>query len=549
MLRYASLLGFGMLVLGCARGDGAPGVDDPGEPTAGACTPGQRSCQDGHATYCRPDGTLDQYDCDASQNLLCEPSGCTGECAHETLGASYMGCDYFPTVTTNPVWSGFDFAVSVANTKDVAATVRVTRGDQTIEERTVQPNAVEVIKLPWVQELKGSDFNPFGAMVDHSGPTRLVAGGAYRLKSDLPVTVYQYNSLEYSLPTQGNGCPPATDGSGGCYSYSNDTSLLLPVNALGRAYTAMSWFSMPADDKIDAAGFIAVTATADDTEVKLAGLGQFAPGDGIDAAGKGTVKLGAGDVLQIMAAPGVQPPAPLGSALKFGPDISGTQVFASKPVSVISGNRCGFVPSPGTGYCDHLEEAMFPTATLGRDYVVTAPLGPDNQAWLYVLRIAATEGPTVIHFDPPVTSDTMIEPGAPPLQIEGLSRDVHLTADYAVIVAQMLQGSTTQPAIKGKAPNEGDPSESLAVPTEQFRNAMIFSTSTTYDKNFANIIAPAGTSVTLDGKCWLVRTGRRSVQGAFRSRERRWPRRTRTASLRTRRSGWWCMAMGNTRAT
>ena len=36
---------------------------------------------------------------------------------------SYIGCDYWPTVTTNPVWSIFDFTVVVANTQSVAATV------------------------------------------------------------------------------------------------------------------------------------------------------------------------------------------------------------------------------------------------------------------------------------------------------------------------------------------------------------------------------------------------------------------------------------------
>src|SRR5689334_9411171 len=47
-------------------------------------------------------------------------------CADATAQKSYVGCDYWPTVTANPVWNEFDFAVVIANTGSMNASVTVT---------------------------------------------------------------------------------------------------------------------------------------------------------------------------------------------------------------------------------------------------------------------------------------------------------------------------------------------------------------------------------------------------------------------------------------
>ena len=61
----------------------------------------------------------------------------------------------------------------------------------------------EAVTLPWVTELS-----------EGVGPSALVVAGAYRLRSDQPVTVYQYNPFAATV--------------------SNDASLLIPVNAWGK---------------------------------------------------------------------------------------------------------------------------------------------------------------------------------------------------------------------------------------------------------------------------------------------------------------------------
>ena len=183
-MRRASALAAAFLAASCGGGSssssdganasGAGGGDDSGvDGVAGftvaeggtgcagdacVCTPGTASCANGKATACRQDGSgIIDFDCDPVQGMTCDPDGCKGQCSPGELFASYIGCDYFPTVTLNPVWSGFDFAVAVGNTTMQAANVTVTRGATSVDSRMVAAGSLEVFKLPWVPELKGGD--------------------------------------------------------------------------------------------------------------------------------------------------------------------------------------------------------------------------------------------------------------------------------------------------------------------------------------------------------------------------------------------------------
>ena len=119
---------------------------------------------------------------------------------------SYIGCDYWPTVTLNPVYVGFDFAVAVANPQKTTVNVTVSGGAlQQPVTAMVAPGQVGTIKLPWVAALKGPQFDN-NTVVGKVGPSRIVAGGAYHLTTDLPVSVYQFNALEYEIDA-GVGCP------------------------------------------------------------------------------------------------------------------------------------------------------------------------------------------------------------------------------------------------------------------------------------------------------------------------------------------------------
>jgi hypothetical protein len=199
------------------------------------------------------------------------------------------------------------------------------------------------------------------------------------------------------------------------------------------------------------------------------------------------VTLGAGDVLSVLARHD--------QASGYGADLSGTRIHASHPVQVIAGHSCANIPTATTGYCDHLEEAIFPDETLGKDYLVSYPSAEVGDS-PHEIRISAPFPGTHVHFDPTsVAPDAVLDPTSPPLTITNVATDVNIHADQPIVVAQYMPGSTSLPHPVGS----GDPSLSLAIPTAQFRTNYVFIASHTYYANFVNVIAPTGAVVTLDG--------------------------------------------------
>src|SRR5262249_53106098 len=139
------------------------------------------------------------------------------------------------------------------------------------------PNALEKLYLPWLPELKGPDSDHCGLAQPVTVSARVAAGG-YRLTSTRPVTVYQFSALEY---TEGGG-PPGKDWSScpgneiceiygvpiGCFSFSNDASLLLPKAALTGNYRITGY---PGQQFLDTGTgpTFAVTGVEDGTHVSL----------------------------------------------------------------------------------------------------------------------------------------------------------------------------------------------------------------------------------------------------------------------------------------
>ncbi len=426
------------------------------------CIPGSAKCAVHKSIVCNNDGTTTtETFCDPLQGMACSPDTgtCTGACTKENLGQSYYGCDYYPVSTANIVSKSFDFAVAVANTTAQAANMTVTRGATTVTPATVPANSVKIVTLPWVNELAGV-----------TAQTLLVADGAYRLRTDRPVTVYQYNPLQYAKPSAGS-------------SYTNDASLLLPVNAWGTSYRVIArntwtYFGSPY------AGLYAVVASQDNTKVTVtpSATGGFVyAGGGIAANGTGTVTLNEGDVIQVLSS---------GSTAS---DVTGTLISADKPVELIGGHVCTFVPH-NVSYCDHLEESIPPIDTLATDYLVTAPFITANVVKVRMVRIVATKDTTNLVYDPP-------QPGAPTslalagnyVEVALTSADFSIKADKPVLVAEYMTG-------QDQGGGQGDPAMAIAVPTAQFRTSYLIHAPTNYSTNFVNIVAPTAASVTLDGQ-------------------------------------------------
>lgn len=281
---------------------------------------------------------------------------------------SYVGCEYWPTITPNIVHVVFDFAVVVANTGDQEAEVTLTGPGSIDRKVTVAAGSLETIYLPWVDALK---------VDDSLGLSTFARGGAYHLVSSRPVIVYQFNPLEFKAEGGPSGkdwstCenPPLATANG-CFSYSNDASLLLPVTAMTGTYRVVAMSGM-----YTTGSYFVITGTADNTRVSVKlGPKSDATGSEPDGSNYGEVPGGAagqtfslsldrGDVTVVRT--------------KGGYDPSGTLISADEPIQVISGSACSNVPRSVLA-CDHLEESMAPAETLGQHYVVARPLGGRHQ--------------------------------------------------------------------------------------------------------------------------------------------------------------------------
>ncbi len=444
-------------------------------PTLGCvvCVPNSATCSGDVAHACNQDGTgYTDETCDAALGETCDPTagGCTGPCAERTLGQSYIGCEYYPTVTGNVVGDDFSFAVAISNTSSTVATVTIDGGALTAGMTVmVQPNQVLVQKLPWQHALKMCNEADTPETVGCNGPAMaepgIVAKGAYHLRSDNPITLYQFNALEYVI----NGSQD---------SFSNDASLLLPTNVWRNSYYAAT---MPAIASASYPGLVAITATQASTMVTINSRAATGAGTGIGALAAGTpqtVMLNAGDVLELSS---------------DGGDFTGSKIDASAPVQVITGHFCTTIPST-VGACDHLEESMFGIDTLGTTYIVNAPaVASIPNGKVEYVRIVATQPGTTLTYDPPQTgAATTIANAGDFVEIANNSASFKVVANNKVLVAQFMEGQDA-------GGDQGDPSISLAVPVEQFRTSYAFHAPTTYSSNYVDVTAPTGATIMLDG--------------------------------------------------
>ncbi len=414
-------------------------------------------------------------------------------CAEAAMYKTYLGCDFYPTVTANPAWSIFDFAAVVANAGTTAATVTVTKGGSPVGSPiTIQPNQLGTVYLPWIPALKGADQDCEGGVQPFT-PTVSVPNGAYHLVSTVPVTVYQFNALEYA-PAGGppgkdwSTCPANQCGIIPCFSYTNDASLLLPSTALTDNYRVLGY---PGWSLANMPPTLTITGTQDTTKVTvtLSPTGSIAGGGGIPSGSPGqavTFSINEGQVVELVGA-------------SASADFSGSLVQTDKPVQVITGLPCTDIPD-GAQACDHIEQSVFPAETLGKHYIVARPTGPNGTAVGAVMILYGNKNGTHL------TYPSGAVPGAPATLNAGqvanlgvVNSDFEVSGDNEFGVAIFQQGgSVVDPNAPSQMQN-GDPAQSLEAAVEQYRTKYVFLAPTDYPKSFADIVVPPGAMLTLDG--------------------------------------------------
>lgn len=435
-----------------------------------ACIPGSGSCNGSVATRCLPDGSGTVVEtCDSLMGLTCQAGVCTGACAN--IGQSYIGCDYYAVTMLNHLLNQgvFFFSVSISNTSQQTAIVTIT-GPGTNLTYNIAQGAIKEVTLPWVKPLACGVGPCNGGWWQPTPPTTTRANAsAYRIRSTAPITVYQFNARDYQI--------------GGNYSYTNDASLLLPVNAMTGSYyvaTAPSFYQWP--------GLIAIVATQANTQVTLKPSVNIVAGGGMAANG-GTITMNQGDVLQVTN--------PVPGGVSYGTDMTGSVVTATAPVEVFGGHACIYIP-PSYGYCDHIEEVMFPLETLRNDYVVVPP-NNTNGTPKHFVRIVGTVANTALTYQPAVG-------GAPATLNAGqvglfeTTQAFRVTALSNNVAAPILVGTYMEGETRFTTSNTaGDPAMSAAVATPQYRKQYAFTAPPNYMQNWVTVTALTNTAVTIDG--------------------------------------------------
>ncbi|MBX7195850.1 MAG: IgGFc-binding protein [Sandaracinaceae bacterium] len=519
------------------------------------CRPDTVDCFMGQPARCNAEGTawepLDE--CDTAGGEICREGRCVNLCAAAEADSSYVGCEFFAVDLDNAaIGAGRDassqqYAVVVSNPGFVPSDVTVevdtaVAGEATaphiLQTVTVPPGDLEILRLPrrevdgasslatcsttddeacapnescWcrggVRPGGGADdcrcrTSPMGTGLN-DGTHSALTSNAYRITSTAPVVAYQFNPLD------------------NVGVFSNDASLLLPTSAIGRTYTVVGWPQTIADstDPVedfdpsshdeDLRAFLAIVGTAEGTHVHLTlgaqvrrvmgygtGPTEYAPGDTLD------VVLGEFDVLNL-------------ETQGFNADFTGTLVEADERVSVFSGSEASDAPRfsdlANRRCCaDHLEEQLFPDATLGRHFFigrgaprssalnrafVTADSVGDFNEPEYARVVATAAGLTVVLTSLPPPNDYFELQQHESLILEA-DQDMEITTDQPVAVLQVI-ASQEAVGIPNAYPG-GDPAIIAVPPVEQYRPDYVFLTPQYYAFDFVTIVAPYTAEILLD---------------------------------------------------
>jgi hypothetical protein len=332
--------------------------------------------------------------------------------------------------------------------------------------------------------------------------------------------------------------------------YSNDASLLLPTNVLGKRYMVMSWPTLPGVNDAGqalASNFAVVGAEPTPTKVKVHVTARTLAGTGLPAIQAGS------DYETTLEQFGV---LNLEASEYFG-DLTGSTVEAEGRVAVFAGHVCAMAPlsrcksgkcsydptvtcfvdgdCPMIMACDHMEEQIQPLSAWSDRYVV-AKLWPRGNA-PDVVRVLAAEGDT--HVTVTGASVTVPTLGAGKFHEFEIKDHVEVSADKPILVGQFMEGqdapgsahngcydmlgspceSTSPgacecyddtgwplgtscvddtPCSPGDA-NIGDPSFIVGVPTQQYRTDYVFLVPIKYKSNYVGITAAPGSQVVIDG--------------------------------------------------
>ncbi len=471
------------------------------------CTPYTPECT-GKQTYhvCNPDGQAwgDAVDC--KTGAQCFGGKCLSLCETNLKISSNVGCEYWSVDLDNypdpfsgsgglnPEMISHSVVVSNPGILDASLTFTVNvicadgtpcnpsglcSGGKACETPASKPYDLMIadatVKAGLTKEFKMPVMNA-------SGTSKLPKG--IHLKSDQPIIAWQFNPF--------NAMNAA----------SNDGSLLLPQNVLGKKYypvsrpsgTAMMG-SLPAQS-----GYVTIVAawpgTTTVTVTPSCNISPTKAGSAsVPTMPKGAptqIQLQQYDVLNLQAAAAV---------IAFPPvtnDLTGTFIDSDKPISVFGGHQedvegiTGATTSDNSCCAEHIEEQFMPLEQWGMavNCVKTKPRGNDPDKWI----IIAGDYGVVLTTNPPISGLNGVTLAKPGDHVEvQTSQSFNLTATGKIQATQIIVSQQVTTAFVG------DPSMQIVPSPKHYRTDYGILTALGYTDNYATVVRPAGLQITLDG--------------------------------------------------
>ena len=461
---------------------------------------------------------------------FCQAGECIFYCDIAANEHSYQGCEYFTAfLDTRTMRSDPVFAIVIANTNlEKVATISVTISsngtteddagkcvycDDKISDTTcmlrtsakdlfVQPGKIGIIQLPHERMLRstGKSWN------------------SYHVKSNLPVTVYQFSPIDNSDNNPFNANGKSVDYSpieilNNGKSFSNDASLLIPATSVYSNYMAVTYLSV-LGSKADMTNepwpsYITVIGVSEnELELVITPEADIVAGGSVPAVTNGSDYEFSLKKYQVYNF----------ETDENNKDLTGSRIRCKNPLEkcgpfiVFSGNASTVIPND-KGYADHLEQQLFPIETWGKDYfLIKSSVKKDESDYA---RIIASEDNTTITYSP--QSPTALAPytsAAPATKLNAgewtefyFKDSYHIKSDKPVMIAHFLTGADmiSSECYNGtteyhQANCPGDPALTLIPSSEQFRKDYIFLTPGSYKSNYATVVLKNGTKAVLNEK-------------------------------------------------
>ncbi len=481
------------------------------------CTPYSPECT-GKQNYhvCNPDGQAwgDAVDC--KTGAQCFGGKCLSLCETNLKISSNVGCEYWSVdldnypdpfsltggatpemiphsiVVSNPgiIDASLTFTVDVTCAdgtpcnpaglcpgKKACETPATKPYDLMIADATVKAGQTKEFKMP---------------VMNASGTSKLPKG--IHLKSDQPIIAWQFN------PFNAEGAA------------SNDGSLLLPQNVLGKKYYPVSRPSgismmggLPAQS-----GYVTVVAawpgTTTVTVTPSCNLsltkGGSSPVPKMPKGAPTQIQLQQYDVLNLQAAEA--------ALMSGGNDLTGTFIEADKPISVFGGHQEDVESFDGTtddSCCaEHIEEQFMPLEQWGNavNCVKTKPRGSEPDHWIFI----AGDYNVTLTTNPPnlAVKGVKINGVAKSASLDGHvlakpgdSIEVETPQSFNLTATGKIQA--TQIIVSRGVTNTftGDPSMQIVPSPKHYRTDYGILTALGYTDNYATVVRPKGLAIQLDG--------------------------------------------------